>query len=122
MISNINLLRSNQSQISSHKQKKVFYFGTNDTSTITDIRKTILKQFKELPEMTEYMHYSSFDGADRYGKDTFMLIKYLGKSAIPALFRLKRVVEMIVSLIPLFTLPLACKKTCLLYTSDAADE
>ena len=82
-------------------EKKVFYFGTNDTRTITDIRKTILSQFKELPEMTEYMHYSSFDGADRYGKDTFMFIKYLGKSAIPALFRLKRLVEMIVSLIPL---------------------
>ena len=82
-------------------EKKVFYFGTNDTRTITDIRKTILTQFKELPEMTEYMHYSSFDGADKYGKDTFMFIKYLGKSTIPALFRLKRLVEMIVSLIPL---------------------
>ena len=82
------------------EKKKVFYYGTNDTATITRIRTNILTQFKELPEMTEYMHYSSFDGADKYGKDTFMFIKYLGKNSIPLLFRFKRVLDMFFSIIP----------------------
>ncbi len=82
------------------KNKKVFYFGSNNTSTLTDIRKNILSKFIELPDMTEYMHYSSFDGADKYGKDTFMIIKYLGKSVIPNLFRLKRMFDIFFNYIP----------------------
>ncbi len=82
------------------KKKKVFYFGTNNPSNITAIRKTILAQFRGLPEMTEYMHYSSFDGADKYGKDTFMIIKYLGKGIMPTLFRFKRLIDMFFTFIP----------------------
>ena len=82
------------------KNKKVFYFGSNNSSTLTDIRKTILSQFSELPDMTEYMHSSSFDGADKYGKDTFMIIKYLGKSIMPTLFRLKRIVDILFNFVP----------------------
>ena len=82
------------------KNKKVFYFGSNNSSTLTDIRKTILAQFSELPDMTEYMHSSSFDGADKYGKDIFMIIKYLGKSIMPALFRLKRIVDILFTFFP----------------------
>ncbi len=82
------------------KKKKVFYFGTNNPSQLTTIRKTVLGQFKELPDMTEYMHYSSFDGADKYGKDTFMIIKYLGKDIMPTLFRLKRLIDMLFTFIP----------------------
>ncbi len=74
-------------------KKKVFYFGTNNPSKITALRKTVLAQFRELPEMAEYMHYSSFDGADKYGKDTFLIIKYLGKAIMPILFRLKRLIN-----------------------------
>ena len=43
--------------------------------------------------MAEYMHSSSFDGADKYGKDTFLIIKYLGKGIMPTLFRIKRLID-----------------------------
>ena len=70
--------------------EKVFFVGTNQPNDFNVIRERILGEFDELPDMGEYMHKSFFDGADKYGKDTFLLIKYLGKSFIPKLFKFKR--------------------------------
>ncbi len=82
------------------KTQKVFYLGTNNVDILTSIRKIILSKFNELPEMTEYMHYTSFDGADKYGKDTFLIIKYLGRNIMPKLFKLKRLIDTFLSFIP----------------------
>ena len=76
------------------KEKKVFYIGTNKPEYFNNIRKNILSNFVRLPEMTEYIHSSAFDGADQYGKDTFLFIKYFGKNFIPYLFQTKRKINL----------------------------
>ena len=50
--------------------------------------------------MGEYMHQSWFDGADRYCKDTFLLIKYLGTDFLPRLFRIKAALDRWLEKIP----------------------
>ena len=85
------------------KEQKVFFVGTNDPEKLNTIRKTILKDFTNLPDMGEYMHSSYFDGADKYCKDTFLLIKYLGTNVLPKLFLLKRLIDRFLSNI--FLLP-----------------
>ncbi|MBS4075885.1 D-lactate dehydrogenase [Ameyamaea chiangmaiensis] len=67
----------------------VFYIGTNDTSVLTDIRRAILGTFSALPIAGEYMHRDAFDIAERYGKDTFLVIRHLGTARMPRLFALK---------------------------------
>ena len=84
-----------------NNNKKVFYLGTNNPSVLTDIRKYILKNFDKLPEMTEYMHKTSFDGADKYGKDIFLVIKYLGRDFMPKLFKLKNFIDYLLNSINL---------------------
>jgi D-lactate dehydrogenase len=75
------------------KAEQVFYVGTNDPEQLNDIRRRLLSHCKELPEMGEYMHQSWFDGADRYCKDTFLLIKYLGTDLLPRLYRIKAALD-----------------------------
>ena len=71
------------------KAEQVFYVGTNEPEQLNEIRRRLLSECAELPEMAEYMHQSWFDGADRYCKDTFLIIKYLGTSFMPRLYRIK---------------------------------
>ena len=73
--------------------EKVFYIGTNKPSQLSHLRKRILTEFDELPEMGEYMHRSYFDGADKYCKDSFLFIKYLGSAFLPKLFAIKSWVD-----------------------------
>ncbi|AHF77327.1 D-lactate dehydrogenase [Sodalis praecaptivus] len=68
---------------------RVFYIGTNQTSVLTAIRRQILGQFTHLPISGEYLHRDAYDIAARYGKDTFLLIHWLGTARLPALFALK---------------------------------
>ncbi len=72
------------------KNEQVFLVGTNNPGNFSQIRKEILTSFDQLPDMAEYMHKSFFDGADKYGKDTFLIIKYFGQRFIPRLFKLKK--------------------------------
>lgn len=67
----------------------VFYIGSNDTSELEGIRRHILGRFRELPIEGEYMHRDSFNCAEVYGKDTFVVIQYLGTDMIPRLFALQ---------------------------------
>lgn len=69
--------------------EQVFYVGTNDPEQLNEIRRRLLAECRELPEMGEYMHESWFDGADQYCKDTFLIIKYLGTGFLPRLYRIK---------------------------------
>ena len=73
--------------------EQVFYLGTNDPEQLNEIRRRLLSECEELPEMAEYMHSSWFDGADRYCKDTFLFIKYLGTDFLPRLYRIKAAID-----------------------------
>lgn len=72
------------------KNPQVFYIGTNNTEALTDIRLQVLSQFKHLPISGEYLHRNAFEIAEKYGKDTFLIIRcYLGTSRLPKLFGFK---------------------------------
>lgn len=78
-----------------------FYIGSNDTADLTALRREILGRFKSLPVSGEYIHRGAFDIAAKYGKDTFLAIRYLGTDRLPALFKLKSRVDNIAAKIPL---------------------
>jgi len=82
------------------KAQQVFYVGTNEPEQLNEIRRKLLSECAELPEMAEYMHQSWFDGADRYCKDTFLIIKYLGTSFMPRLYRIKAAMDRWLEKIP----------------------
>lgn len=66
-----------------------FYIGTNDPAELTALRRTILTRFGDLPIQGEYIHRSAFRLTERYGKDTFLAVRYLGAKQLPRLFALK---------------------------------
>jgi D-lactate dehydrogenase len=70
-------------------ETKVFYIGTNDPGELTEIRRHILARFAALPISGEYLHRDAFDIAEKYGKDMFLAIQYLGTDALPTLFAVK---------------------------------
>jgi len=78
------------------KRKQVFFLGTNDPRRFTPLRRHILKNFKELPEMGEYMNRGTFNTAERYGKDVFLSIKHLGTKRLPKAYALKSSAEYLV--------------------------
>jgi len=79
------------------KDPAVFYIGTNDTKELTSLRRRLLTELAELPIAGEYMHREAYDIAERYGKDTFLAIRWLGTSRIPALMALKSRVDLVAS-------------------------
>ncbi|MDB5985219.1 MAG: D-lactate dehydrogenase [Nevskia sp.] len=66
-----------------------FYIGTNDTGELTALRREILANFTTLPISAEYLHRDAFDVAEKYGKDTFLMIHFLGTKRLPFLLSLK---------------------------------
>ncbi|MFD1950432.1 D-lactate dehydrogenase [Sphingomonas arantia] len=70
-----------------------FYIGTNDPDRLTDLRRTMLREFDTLPIAGEYMDRTTFDVADRYGRDMFVAIERLGTDRLPALFAAKARVD-----------------------------
>ncbi|GMM85896.1 D-lactate dehydrogenase [Pseudoalteromonas sp. MTN2-4] len=70
-------------------QEQTFYIGTNEPKTLSDLRRHILSEFQNLPEVGEYLHREIFDIAEKYGKDTFLSIQHLGTDRLPKLFALK---------------------------------
>lgn len=68
---------------------QTFYLGTNRSRDLAVLRSDILSQFEHLPVSAEYMHRTAFNLAERYGKDTFLAISYLGTDRIGLLNRLK---------------------------------
>ena len=73
----------------SEPNQQVFYIGTSDTAVLDQIRRHILANFSHLPVAGEYMHRDIFDIAERYGKDTFVMIDKLGTDRMPLFFALK---------------------------------
>ncbi|MBV64573.1 MAG: D-lactate dehydrogenase [Rickettsiales bacterium] len=83
------------------EKKQVFYLGTNNPDDFSKLRKHVLKNFSELPEMCEYMNRGIFDTAKKYGKDVFLSIKYIGTKRLPKLYALKSNLEYFLNKIPL---------------------
>lgn len=75
------------------KRKQVFFIGSSCADDFTNLRRHILTEFKELPEMCEYMNRGIFDVAERYGKDVFLSIKHIGTDRLPRAYALKSTVE-----------------------------
>lgn len=82
------------------ERKQVFYLGTNDPKHFISLRRHILKNFKELPDACEYMNRQIFEVTEKYGKDVFLSIKYLGTDKLPQAYALKSTVEHYLHKIP----------------------
>ncbi|MEE2945449.1 MAG: D-lactate dehydrogenase [Pseudomonadota bacterium] len=74
-------------------ETKTFYIGTNDVDDLTELRRHILTKFKTLPISAEYMERDLFNVSERYGKDTVMMIDWLGTDRLPMFFALKGKVD-----------------------------
>ncbi|CCN34627.1 D-lactate dehydrogenase [Vibrio nigripulchritudo SO65] len=82
------------------EKEQLFYIGCNDPAKLTMLRREMLSNFKNLPEMGEYMHRDIFDLAENYGKDVFLSIHHLGTDKLPRFFALKAKVESVLNRIP----------------------
>ena len=82
------------------KKKKVFYLGTNNPNDFSEIRREILKKFKNLPRLGDYLHRDCYITAQNYSKDSFLLIERLGTNFLPFLFSFKRIIDLMSSKIP----------------------
>lgn len=71
------------------KNTSVFYIGTNSTDELEDLRRHLLTGFDTLPIAGEYIHRDAFNIAEKYGKDTFAVIRYCGTKVLPTMFALK---------------------------------
>jgi D-lactate dehydrogenase len=71
------------------EREQTFYIGTNDTKELAELRKKILSNFKNVPEVGEYMHRDIFDVSEKYGKDTFLSVLHLGTDQLPRMFSIK---------------------------------
>lgn len=66
-----------------------FYIGTNDPKDLYSLRRRMLTELDELPEVGEYMHRDIFDVSEKYGKDTFLSVLHLGTKRLPKMFAIK---------------------------------
>lgn len=81
-------------------RQQVFYIGTNDVADLTALRRTILSEFTTLPVSAEYMEREAFDITARYGKDTVLMIDWLGTDRLPTFFALKGAVDAYLRKVP----------------------
>jgi D-lactate dehydrogenase len=75
------------------KDEKVYYIGTNDPADLTVLRRRVLTEFSALPISGEYLHRDMFDIAHVYGKDTLLMIHWLGTDYLPKFFSLKGLLD-----------------------------
>jgi len=71
------------------KGERVYYIGTNDPADLTVLRRRALTELPELPISAEYIHRDMFDIAHAYGKDTLLMIYWLGTDYLPKFFSMK---------------------------------
>ncbi|KGA99566.1 D-lactate dehydrogenase [Enterobacteriaceae bacterium ATCC 29904] len=84
------------------KNQQVFYIGTNQPEVLTTLRRHILSEFSHLPVAGEYMHRDIYDIAERYGKDTFLMINKLGTDKMPFFFTMKGRTDAMLEKVSLF--------------------
>ena len=71
------------------QRTQTFYIGTDDPDELTRIRRHMLAEFEALPVQAEYVGRDCFDITERYGRDTFLLIRTLGTARLPRVFAIK---------------------------------
>ncbi|MEM7254767.1 MAG: D-lactate dehydrogenase [Pseudomonadota bacterium] len=69
--------------------ERVYYVGTDETQALATLRRALLSDLTPLPISAEYLHRDIFDVTRKYGKDTLLLIHWLGTQWLPTVFRLK---------------------------------
>ncbi|MGB3725008.1 MAG: D-lactate dehydrogenase, partial [Glaciecola sp.] len=79
------------------KQEASFYIGTNNSDDLYRLRRLLLTELEELPEVGEYMHRDAFDIAQAYGKDTFLSVMHLGTKRLPKMFAIKGRVDAVLN-------------------------
>ena len=84
-----------------------YYLGTNDPADLTALRRRVLTELDELPICGEYVHRPLFDIAHRYGKDTLLLIHWLGTDWLPVIFRWKGKIDGVLNRVPVLPKNLA---------------
>ncbi len=70
-------------------ETKVFYIGINDAAELTRIRRHILRGSRTCRSKASTCIAPRSTCAEKYGKDTFLAIQYLGTSWLPMLFAIK---------------------------------
>ncbi|MEL6196498.1 MAG: D-lactate dehydrogenase, partial [Pseudomonadota bacterium] len=80
--------------------EQVYYIGTNDPADLTVLRRRILSEHDELPICGEYVHRPLFDVAHKYGKDTLLLIHWLGTDWLPVIFKWKGKTDGVLNRVP----------------------
>lgn len=98
------------------KAERVFYIGSNDSAVFTELRRRILKDFKNLPVSGEYLHRDYFDVCDKYGKDSLIAILKLGSDIMPRLFAWKNKVDRFANNLPF--LPKHFSDRCLQFIAN----
>jgi len=76
-----------------NEREATFYIGTNDPAELTELRRHILAEFDHVPVSGEYMQRACFDISDRYGKDTVLMIDWLGTDKLPLFFAIKGAID-----------------------------
>lgn len=76
-----------------NRDEQTFYIGTNDPDDLTELRRHVLANFDHLPVSGEYMQREIFDISEKYGKDTVMMIDWLGTDKLPMFFAMKGAVD-----------------------------
>lgn len=71
------------------KEEQTFYIGTNNPDVLSRLRRHMLQNFENMPDVGEYMHRDMFNISEKYGKDTVLTIHYLGTGVLPKLFAMK---------------------------------
>lgn len=80
---------------------KVYYVGTNAPADLTDLRRRALTELPDLPISGEYLHRECFDIARKYGKDTLLMINWLGTDFLPRIFAIKGALDARFAKLPL---------------------
>jgi D-lactate dehydrogenase len=75
------------------KDAATYYIGTNNPDVLTEARRHLLGRLSQLPIAGEYMHRDMFWACRKYGRDTFLLIHYLGTDVMPGVFSRKRRID-----------------------------
>jgi D-lactate dehydrogenase len=83
-----------------NEKEHTFYLGSNSTQALQLLRKDLLEKTTSLPIYAEYLHRDIFTLADDYGRDTVLLIKYLGTNWLPKFFNIKRQLDSVCRRIP----------------------
>ncbi|MGO1544367.1 MAG: D-lactate dehydrogenase [Gulosibacter sp.] len=79
-----------------------FYIGTNDPGELEDLRREVLGADRQLPISGEYLDRTTFDLAEKYGKDTFVGMKYAGSRQLQKMFALKTWANGVFAKLPFF--------------------